>query len=113
MCLSLPRWPAGGAGPFAVTLDVYRAANRGDADNYAKGVKDAMTKAGVWDDDRHVTSLTVRMFLDRERPRVDVEVLSLSPSSPAKAGRKSRHGRNDSAAASGDTATRAPQASGE
>lgn len=79
MCLSLPRWPVGGAGPFAVSLEVYRAADRGDADNYAKGVKDAMTRARVWDDDRHVTSLTVRMFVDRERPRVEVEVTRLSP----------------------------------
>jgi Holliday junction resolvase RusA-like endonuclease len=72
-------WAPKGTGPFAVELDVYRAANRGDADNFAKGIKDGMTRAGVWLDDRYVTSLAVRMHIDRSNPRAEVIVRRLEP----------------------------------
>lgn len=85
--LTMPPWMSrgalnGGVGPFRVELDVYRVANRGDADNYAKALKDAMTKAGVWTDDRYVTELLVRLHTDKEHPRVEVSVTRLAADTP-------------------------------
>jgi Holliday junction resolvase RusA-like endonuclease len=68
------RWRPSRPGPFAVELRVHRAALRGDADNYAKAALDAMTRVGIWDDDRHVEKLDVWLLLDRENPRLEVKV---------------------------------------
>lgn len=71
------RWLRLGDGPFALTVRVYREARRGDADNYVKGCKDGMTKAGVWKDDRYVTEEHVTMFVDKASPRMEIEVREL------------------------------------
>jgi len=50
---------------------------KGDADNYAKGPLDAITKAGgYWDDDRQVVSLlTSKRFARKdEHPRTEVHI---------------------------------------
>jgi Holliday junction resolvase RusA-like endonuclease len=65
------RWTLGTRGPFRVELDVYRAAERGDIDNYAKSILDAATRARAWSDDARVTELEVRLFVDRVKPRVE------------------------------------------
>lgn len=65
------RWTLGTRGPFRVELDVYRAAERGDVDNYAKSILDAATRARAWSDDARVTELEVRLFVDRVKPRVE------------------------------------------
>lgn len=75
--MAAQKWPAGGLAPdafYSVRIDVYRAMNAGDADNFAKGIKDGMTRAGVWVDDRQVTSLRVEMYVDKVRPRAHVRV---------------------------------------
>lgn len=51
-------------------VDVYRAHNRGDLDNFVKAACDAFTVAGIWHDDRRVVRISARMFIDRERPRL-------------------------------------------
>lgn len=71
------RWELDGLGPFGLGIQVYRVAKRGDADNYAKGIKDGMTKAGIWRDDRYVEDERIRMYVDKEHPRVVVEVYRL------------------------------------
>jgi Holliday junction resolvase RusA-like endonuclease len=71
------RWVVGGRGPFSTTIRVYRAARRGDSDNFAKGVKDGLTQAGVWEDDRYVEHLVVWLYVDKVKPRVEVEVRQL------------------------------------
>ena len=48
----ITRWPMRTRGPFRVTIDAYRIADRGDVDNMAKGLTDPLTKIGVWADDR-------------------------------------------------------------
>lgn len=56
-----------GDGPYAVTIECVAAqpkktklaAPRGDVDNYAKSVLDALTSASCWDDDNSVTALEV------------------------------------------------------
>ena len=67
-------WASGGRGPFSVDLDVYRKADRGDVDNYAKALLDGMSKAAMWSDDARVHHLSVRILVDRENPRVHVFV---------------------------------------
>jgi Holliday junction resolvase RusA-like endonuclease len=67
-------WIRGGVGPFGVDLQVYRRARQGDADNFAKGVLDGMSKAGVWADDRYVEDLRTRLHADGSEPRVEVRV---------------------------------------
>jgi Holliday junction resolvase RusA-like endonuclease len=71
------RWPHKGlhvadAGPFGVRLYVYREADRGDLDNFVKAVLDGMSRAGVWANDKHVHYIEARMYVERERPRVEV-----------------------------------------
>lgn len=57
--------PIEGALEVAINITVERPkstklhAPKPDVDNYAKGVLDAMTKAGVWNDDTQVVDLTV------------------------------------------------------
>lgn len=62
-----------GVGPYAVWLDVYRDVRRGDADNYAKAACDAMV-GPVFEDDRHVLELHVRLGHDKTNPRTEVLV---------------------------------------
>ena len=62
---------------FLLDLMVFRAVRAGDWDNFGKGVCDALTKARIWPDDRYVEDARVRLFLDREHPRVDVVVQEL------------------------------------
>jgi Holliday junction resolvase RusA-like endonuclease len=64
------RWDLGRY--FAVRLDVVGAA--GDADNFAKGCLDALTKI-LWNDDRQVRVLGVRLIESKE-PETRIEVLS-------------------------------------
>ena len=46
----------------------------GDCDNRAKGVLDALTDAGLWADDKDVTSLAVRKVWTWNRPHIEVSV---------------------------------------
>lgn len=47
---------------------------RGDIDNYAKGVLDTMTKAGIWHDDDQVTTATIRKRYAQkgEQPHIQI-----------------------------------------
>lgn len=74
-------WPIGGKGPFQVLIDVYRVRKAGDADNFAKGIKDALTKARVWKDDRYVIDLRVRLFIDKATPRTEITIWKLEEGS--------------------------------
>lgn len=65
---------------FALALRVYRHANRGDWDNYAKVCQDALTGI-LWRDDTQVKRAVVEFppgpegwGIDRKNPRVEVEV---------------------------------------
>ena len=61
--------------PLTVTLDLYPPCRRKrDVDNYAKGVLDALTHAGVWDDDSQVQRLTIQKYPKDGDPRVEVTI---------------------------------------
>lgn len=77
------RWPFAASleHAFAVLIDVWRARDAGDADNFGKAILDGITKSGaVWLDDRLVDDLHVRKHLARpgQPPRAEV-VLSEMP----------------------------------
>jgi Holliday junction resolvase RusA-like endonuclease len=57
--------------------DIYRAADQGDLTNFLKAIEDALTEGGVWLDDRRVVRLAAAMFVDPERPRVELQVRAL------------------------------------
>lgn len=71
------RWSGSAPATYKLTIDVYRPARRGDWDNYGKGVCDALTKAGIWADDRYVDDARVRLFVDKAYPRVEVLVVQV------------------------------------
>lgn len=61
------------ASSYSVEIRVYRAANRGDLDNFCKAATDPLNGL-AWQDDRLVTSLSATMHVDREQPRLEVLV---------------------------------------
>lgn len=65
-------------GRYNVRALVYREANRGDLLNYLAGTSDLMEKRGVVTNDRQFLAWDgSRMFVDRARPRVEVEISDL------------------------------------
>lgn len=65
-------------GPLSVRIWIWKKSSRGDIDNLAKSVLDALTRYGVWLDDSQVKSLHV---VDVERgavPRLIVEIESIA-----------------------------------
>ncbi len=69
-----PLWAPGPKTRFMLYAHIYRAADRGDLDNYIKGIMDGMTKAGIWADDRLVHSISAMMYVDKLNPRVEIAV---------------------------------------
>ena len=72
------RWEASREAEFAVTLRAFVGTLRTiDCDNIAKAALDAI-KGVAFPDDRQVVRLVVEKRLDRERPRVEVEIERLT-----------------------------------
>lgn len=61
------------AGNVVVSLTVYRPAKRGDLDNTAKVLLDAMNGI-AWTDDKQIVELHLYRNEDKKNPRVEVEV---------------------------------------
>lgn len=60
---------------IGLVIRIFRAANRGDLDNYEKAIMDGITKSEqVWPDDRYVVSKNSAMCVSKKNPRVEVEV---------------------------------------
>lgn len=51
-----------------------KSLHRADVDNYAKGVLDACTKAGLWEDDRYITTLILKK-IKSDKEYVEIEIL--------------------------------------
>ena len=65
-------------GTVAVYLHVYRAIRRGDLDNFAKIVLDAL--CGVaYQDDEQIVELHAYRYDDKANPRVEVEIRQVAP----------------------------------
>lgn len=60
--------------PVALWIDVYREANQGDIDNYAKGVLDALQGAAILRNDTQVMELHMRKLVDKSRPRYELAI---------------------------------------
>lgn len=62
-------------GPVAITIDLYPPdRRRRDIDNRFKGLLDAITAAGVWEDDSQVVELHARMLAPRRGGACLVEI---------------------------------------
>lgn len=63
-----------GAHPVVVTIDAYYPdLRRRDIDNVLKAPLDALTAAGMWDDDSQVQALSIRKAgLDKHNPRLEI-----------------------------------------
>jgi crossover junction endodeoxyribonuclease RusA len=57
-------------------LDLFRPQCSGDLDNYLKVTIDAL-KGIAFEDDKHIAEIHARRFEDKERPRVEVRIVSL------------------------------------
>jgi Holliday junction resolvase RusA-like endonuclease len=64
-------------GPVSVDLQVYRALNAGDVDNFVKGTLDAIAAAGILQNDRLVITVSATKRTDKVRPRIVVTVTEL------------------------------------
>ena len=71
-----PRRPV--AGPVELTLRIWRAtAARADGDNIEKAVADAC-KGIIWQDDSQIVACHWTKAVDRNRPRVEIEVKEIT-----------------------------------
>ncbi len=68
--------PMGGA--LALYVNVYRSAKRGDLDNYAKVLGDALNGV-AYHDDSQVVELHMWRHDDKNNPRVEVELRKVQP----------------------------------
>ena len=66
------RWKCADA-LYVVWIDVYRAANRGDVDNYFKALTDPM-RGVVYPDDRMIVEAHVYLYVDRDHPCAKIRV---------------------------------------
>lgn len=64
------------AGNVAVYVNVYRAQKRGDLDNYAKVLCDAL-KGIAYQDDAQIVELHMWRHDDRDNPRAEVEIRNM------------------------------------
>ena len=66
-------------GPVAVTLRIYRKTlHRVDGSNVAKSLEDSMNGI-IYEDDAQIVEETWFKLLDRDNPRVEIEVEELEP----------------------------------
>ena len=63
-------------GPIGCTYTFYRGdARKYDISNFIKTVEDCLTESKLWKDDSQVTEIHIyKGEIDRENPRVDIEV---------------------------------------
>ena len=75
LAVNQQRWAPPKNARFRLLITVYRTheGRGGDADNYAKGISDALNGV-AFEDDRYVRDLAVMLRQDAERPRVGGEV---------------------------------------
>ena len=62
-------------GPCTLTIRVFLPTASGDVDNYLKAVLDALQDAKVFANDRQVQGIQATKAKDKDRPRVEIEVL--------------------------------------
>jgi Holliday junction resolvase RusA-like endonuclease len=96
-------------GPVRVFLDLFFSSERSDIDGPVKALLDGLQPcrlrpprpgAGIIADDRQVATMVLRRHLDRERPRVEVQVEAIAGVEPAVEPRRAaRSPREESEAA--------------
>lgn len=71
-----PDWPLDNAAGYFLRVAVYRAARRGDLDNYTKAISDGLQRT-CFDDDKRIVEIHAKLFDDKEHPRAIIEVEAL------------------------------------
>lgn len=64
-------------GYFELYLDVYYPNQRSDLDNSLKVVLDCLQKVKAIDNDNKCVKIVAQKFLDKERPRIEFELVEL------------------------------------
>jgi len=60
---------------LAYRVKVYMASRRTDQVNWDKGARDVLTEAGVWEDDKWAFPIYEACEIDKENPRMEIEIL--------------------------------------
>ncbi len=55
-------------------VQVFLANKRPDASNYDKGLKDVLTQAGIWKDDKWCLPRFEEVEIDKANPRIEIEI---------------------------------------
>lgn len=64
-------------GDFEFNIDVYYPNNRSDLDGCFKVVLDLLQKTKAIKNDRYCMKITARKFIDKQRPRVEFQIIAL------------------------------------
>lgn len=54
--------------PLTYRVIIHLPDKRSDAENYSKGIRDVLTEAGAWSDDKFALPHLVAVFVDRDEP---------------------------------------------
>lgn len=65
------------AGFFKLRIDVYFDSNRKDLDNSLKATLDCLQSCKAITNDRNCVEITARKLIDKERPRIEFEIVEV------------------------------------
>jgi Holliday junction resolvase RusA-like endonuclease len=55
-------------------VQIFLENKRPDASNYDKGLKDVLTQAGIWSDDKWCLPRFELVEIDKKNPRIEIEI---------------------------------------
>lgn len=62
---------------YSLTLEVFTLTDKGDFDNYAKSVSDALEQAGIIGNDKQIDEAHIFKTVDKDNPRISITLNQL------------------------------------